>query len=137
MNPNVQRFLDSLVTDGQIVRAFDAVVGSSPSECAHHLASYARSQSHYFSPDEATSWLNSFRDSINDSLLRTRFHRMRLRECNDWAAFLALEREIKVYVPDEQLLGNPWGLVDCDDKQHGRDISRGIFHRLAVLLRLR
>ena len=62
---------------------------------------------------------------------------MRIRECNDWAAFLALEREMKVDVPDEQLLGNPWGLGDCDDKQNDLDMSRGIFRRLALLLRLR
>lgn len=137
MSSNVLRFLDSLVTDGQIDRAFETVANSRPSECSQHLASYAHSQSHYFSPDEATSWLNDFRSSINDSLLRTRFHRMRLRECNDWAAFLALEREINVDVADEQFLGNRWDLGDCEDNQHGRDIWRGIFRRLVLLLRLR
>jgi hypothetical protein len=134
MNSKVQKFLDSLETQTHLDRALEAVVNSGPSECAHHLALYARSQSHDFSPDEAMSWLNHFKDSIHDSLLRTRFHRMRLGQCNDWAAFLALEREIKIDIPDEQFLGDRWGLCEREVDPLDRKSAVGFCRRLALLL---
>jgi len=136
MSSGVQRFLDSLETDGQIDRTLEVVVNSSPSECAHHLASYAHSQSHYFSPDDAMDWLKNFQESIHDSELRTRYHRMRLRHCNDWAAFLALDREMKIDVPDEQFLGDRWADCERDDHPSERKITGGLCRRLAVLFRL-
>ena len=134
MNCEVQRFLDSLGTARRIDSALEAVVNSSASTCARDLASYAHSHGYYFSSSEAACWLTDFQDSISDSLLRNRYHQMRLRQCNDWAAFLALEREMKIDVPDEELLGDRWGLCEPGvDQPDGKMIDR-LCRRLACLL---
>lgn len=114
-NTEFQRFLDSLNTSADIDAAFRVVASIEQARSGVALASYAQARGFDFIADEADCWLTRFHDSIADSDLRSRWKASRLRQINDWAAFFALERELKIDLPEEQYIGNPWWMDSLDE----------------------
>ncbi len=108
MNCEVQRFLDSLETAADIDSAYLIVATARQIDAGSLLASYATELGYDFTAADASDWLHRFRDSVSDTHLRFIYNQMRSRHINDWAAFLALERHVKIVLPEDQFIGNPW-----------------------------
>ena len=115
----VQRFLDNLKTIGDIETLYQALCELDAIECDDFIMSFASTFGFKFEPADARDWLSSFVLSISDSDLRSCWRMSRLSHLNDWAAFIALEREMKITIPEETLIGNPWHL-DVADEENAR-----------------
>ena len=53
----------------------------------------------------------------------------RLRHINDWAAFIALERELKLDLPEGKHIGNPWLLGSEEERDPKHEVKTSLVSR--------